>query len=158
FDFGLPDTGTGVAIAAALGRPAIVNRKSQIENLLRRRRGAVAGVLGLALVPVVLLLELLDAAGGVHELHLAGEEGVAGRADFHRDVLARAAGGELVAAAAGHGRLFVLGVNALFHDRSSPSLSGSSDFKTIIVETASRTGQGQYVLDCGAIPPLSVFS
>src|SRR5262245_40339278 len=45
--------------------------------------------LALALVPVVLLLELLDAAGGIDELHLAREERVAGGADFDRDVLAR---------------------------------------------------------------------
>src|SRR4051812_3615895 len=54
----------------------------------------------LALVPVVLLLELLDAAGGVDVLHLAGEERVTGRADFDGDVLASAASHELVAAAA----------------------------------------------------------
>src|SRR5436309_14146381 len=93
--FSIVRRGSGVAIAEAARRPAIVDRQSKIENLLRRRRG-VAGVLGLALVPVVLALELLDPAGGVHELHLAGEEGVAGRADLDRDVLARAAGDELV--------------------------------------------------------------
>src|SRR5438270_5247759 len=41
----------------------------------------------LAVGPVVLALELLDAAGRVHELHLAGEEGVTRRADFDGDVL-----------------------------------------------------------------------
>src|SRR5437764_1864868 len=74
----------------------------------------------LALVPVVLLLELLDAAGGVHELHLTGEERVARRADFDGDVLLGAARGELVAAPAGDGRFHVLGVNAFFHG-SGPS-------------------------------------
>src|SRR5262249_24068198 len=62
----------------------------------------------LAVAPVVPALELLDPAGGVHVLHLAGEERVAGRADLDGDVLSRAAGDELVAATAGHGRLFVL--------------------------------------------------
>src|SRR5262249_26581286 len=69
----------------------------------------------LALVPAEFLLELLDAAGGVDELHLAREERMARRADFDVDVLLRAARGELVAAAARHGRFFVLRVNAFFH-------------------------------------------
>src|SRR5262249_39127787 len=57
----------------------------------------------LALVPVVLPLELLDPAGRVHVLHLAGKEGMASRADFDGDVFARAAGDELIATATGHG-------------------------------------------------------
>src|SRR5207245_2166394 len=86
----------------------------KIENLFRRFGGSgFAGLL--ALVPVVLLLELLNAAGGINELHLAGEEGVAGRADFDGDVLLGAARLELVAAAAGDGRVFVFGVNAGLH-------------------------------------------
>jgi len=43
------------------------------------------------------LLELLDAAGRVDVLHLAGEERMARRADFDGDVLLRAASRELVA-------------------------------------------------------------
>src|SRR5262249_28413405 len=71
-----------------------------------------------ALVPVVLLLELLHAAGGIDELHLTGEEGMARRADFDGDVLLSAAGDELVATATGHGRLNVFGMNAGFHGTS----------------------------------------
>src|SRR4051794_27071996 len=56
-----------------------------------------------ALVPVVLALEFLHPAGGVHVLHLAGEEGVAGRADLDGYVLLGAARDELVAATARHG-------------------------------------------------------
>ena len=66
--------------------------------------------------PVVLLLEFLDAAGGVDELHLAGEERMARRADFDRDILLGAARLKLVAAPAGDGALFVFGVNAFLHD------------------------------------------
>ena len=69
----------------------------------------------LALVPVVLALEFLDAAGGVHELHLAGEEWVARGTDFDGDVFLGAAGDELVAAAAGDGALFVFRVDVLLH-------------------------------------------
>src|SRR6266699_2450020 len=69
----------------------------------------------LALVPVVLALELLDAAGGVHVLHLARKERMACRANLDGDVLARAARIELVAAATGYRGLDVLRVNAFFH-------------------------------------------
>src|SRR5436190_23645852 len=89
----------------------------------RRARPRGADLLGrglafalLALVPVVLLLELLHSSGGVDELHLPGEERMAGRADFDGDVLPRAAGGELVATATGDRGLLVLGMNAFLHD------------------------------------------
>src|ERR1700756_379259 len=94
-----------------------------MRYLLRRLDGLAL----LALVPVVLALELLDAAGGVHVLHLAGEEGVAGRADFDGDVLLRAARGEAVAAAADDRRLDVFGMNAGLHGslQSGPKLDES---------------------------------
>src|SRR5262249_48770858 len=79
----------------------------------------------LAVAPVVLLLEPLHPAGGVHELHLAGEERVTGRADLDGDVLARAAGGELVATAAGHSGLDVFGVDVGFHGRPPDGPNGT---------------------------------
>src|SRR5688572_10995166 len=82
------------------------------------RRFGLAGLL--AVGPVVLLLELLDAAGGVQELHLAGEERMARRADFDVDGLARAARGKLVATTAGDGCVGVDGMDGLFHDSTSP--------------------------------------
>src|SRR6195952_5914969 len=62
-------------------------------------------------------LEARDPATGVHDALLAGVEGVAGRADLDVDhaVLLRAPRGELVAAAAGHLGLDVLGVDARLH-------------------------------------------
>src|SRR5215470_9310375 len=69
----------------------------------------------LAAGPVVLLLELLDAAGRIDKLHLAGEERMAGRADFDGDVLLGAARRELVAATTGDRGGFVLGVNVFLH-------------------------------------------
>src|SRR5262249_25995229 len=101
--------------AARFGRARTLPRNGRLQVLLLL--GSLAFGL-LALVPVVLALELLDAAGGVHELHLAGEERVADRADFDVDILACAAGHELVAATAGHGRFHVFRVNAFFHDPS----------------------------------------
>src|SRR6516162_10374349 len=82
------------------------------------------GGLGLALLlavgPVVLALELLDATGRIDELHLAGEERMTRRADFDGDLLASAARLERIAAAAGDCRLDVFRMDTLFHDTFSP--------------------------------------
>jgi hypothetical protein len=88
-----------------------------IWNLLWRCFFVGFGGLLFALVPVVFALELLDAAGGVHVLHLAGEERMASRADFDGDVLPSAARDELIAATASHGGFFVFGMNAFFHNK-----------------------------------------
>src|SRR5262249_26672027 len=82
----------------------------------------------LAAGPVVLPLELLNAPGGIDELHLAGEERVTDRADFDRNVLLGAARGELVAAATSDGRFFVLGMDVLLHD----SLQGGIFQETVL--------------------------
>ena len=64
----------------------------------------------------VLAAEALDAAGGVHELLLAGKEGMAGGADFHADVaLVGGACDKSVAARAMHADLTVVGMNGCFH-------------------------------------------
>src|SRR5262249_34147747 len=107
----------------ATDRSSLLTRWLRAQLLL----GGVGGLL-LALVPVVLLLELLDAARRVDVLHLPGEERVARRADFHRDVLARAAGHELVAAAARDCRLDVLRMNPRFHDNSCLSQTAPNPY------------------------------
>src|SRR5437870_5459045 len=62
----------------------------------------------------VLLLEALDAAGGVDELLLTRVERVTAGADFDHERTARGVGlGLVTARASDHGRL-VLGMNALF--------------------------------------------
>ena len=72
--------------------------------------GGFAGVGG-----CYLAAEALDAAGGVDQLLLAGEERVAGRADFDDQVaLVRGAGVELIAAGALDVNGFVLRVNRFF--------------------------------------------
>src|SRR5262249_3279616 len=76
-------------------------------------RGSLAGLF--SLVPVVFLLELFHTAGGVDELHFAREEGMADGADLDGDVLLRAARLKLVPAAAGHGGVFVFGMDVGFH-------------------------------------------
>ena len=64
-----------------------------------------------------LVLELLDAAGRIDELQLARVEGVAHAADIDLQLFARAARGELVAAAAGDLRFVIFGMDAVFHGR-----------------------------------------
>ena len=62
--------------------------------------------------------ELLNAAGGVHDLLLSGVKRMAGRTHFkvQRRVLQRRAGFEGVAATAGHGDFLVIGMDIGFHD------------------------------------------
>jgi len=67
----------------------------------------------------VLSAETLDAAGGVHELLLAGKEGMAGGADFYADVaLVGGAGDECVPTGAMHADLVVAGMDGCFHVNS----------------------------------------
>src|SRR3989337_2150011 len=74
---------------------------------------------------LVLLLELLDPARGVDQLLLAGEEGVAVRADGDLDLRNRRLGLEGVAAGALHGRLHVVRGDVFPHGAMAP-LAGSS--------------------------------
>src|ERR1035441_2946038 len=61
-------------------------------------------------------LELVDAAGGVHQLLLAGEERVAGRTDFHADIaFVRRARFEGMAAGADYIQFVVSRVNSGLH-------------------------------------------
>ncbi len=66
----------------------------------------------------VLLGEALDAAGGVNQLLLAGEEGVAVRADFDIQPVALdgRTGGEIVTAGAMHRYGVIVGVDTGFHE------------------------------------------
>ena len=71
----------------------------------------------------VLAAETLDTTGGVHELLLAGKEGMAGGADFYADVaLVGGAGGEGVTAGAMHADLAVAGMDGCFHVSSETSI------------------------------------
>src|SRR5262245_47715627 len=60
-------------------------------------------------------LELFDAACRIDVLQLAGEEGVASRANIDLQFLLRTAGLERIAAAARDGRLDISGMDAVFH-------------------------------------------
>src|ERR1700721_732738 len=67
----------------------------------------------------ILATEALDAAGGVHQFLLAGEEGMAGGADFHADrALVRRAGRECASARAMHVDFTVIRMNGCFHFNS----------------------------------------
>jgi len=91
-------------------------RVSAQDLLLRRFRfGGVA--LG------VLAAEALDAAGRVHELLLAGKEGMTGGADFYADVaLMSGTGDECVAAGAMDANFAVVGMDGCFHVSSETSI------------------------------------
>src|SRR3954452_1279836 len=73
---------------------------------------------GCALAPAVPTLELLDATARVHQLLLAGVEGVALAAELDAQVGLRRAGGERVPARALDRRLDVLGVDVCLHKAS----------------------------------------
>src|SRR5262245_13170002 len=74
----------------------------------------------------VLLPEFIDTAGGVHDLLLARIEGVAARAHFDLQVVAqRGTRVEGIAAGAGDGDLFVIGVNRRFHGTLAVEVAGS---------------------------------
>ena len=64
---------------------------------------------------IVLPVELVHAAAGVHQLLLAGEERVALGANFHGDVLTGGTGLDHVAAGAADGGPIVLGMDAFLH-------------------------------------------
>src|SRR5215469_9541334 len=69
----------------------------------------------------VLAAEALDASGSIDQLLLAGEERVAGRADFENDVtLVGRAGLEVAAAGAADVDLLVLGVDAFLGHGVNP--------------------------------------
>ena len=79
--------------------------------------------------------ELVHTAGGVHDLLFAGEERVAGGANFNVEFLAQGGtGGELVAAATDHLGISVGGMNVGFHGSGSVmrgNAQSSSGFPSI---------------------------
>ena len=68
------------------------------------------------------LLELLDAAGGVHEGLLAGEEGVGSGPNFHSHLGDGSAHGHDVLTSVGDLAVVVLGVDVLLHGEA-PNLT-----------------------------------
>lgn len=80
---------------------------------------ARSGLILLALGDLLALTEFVDAAGRIHELLLAREERMAGRADLNRDLRDGRSGRERAAARAVHAGLGVpFGVNLLFHSQN----------------------------------------
>src|SRR5262245_20669216 len=70
---------------------------------------------GLASVPIVLTLELLNSARRIHKLDLPRKERVAARTNLYRDLLFRAPRLERVATAASDCRLDVFWMNLFLH-------------------------------------------
>jgi len=85
-------------------------RENPWPQLLLRRFGFCR--LGLRVLPA----EALDAASGIHKLLLAGEERMAGRADFYVDIALMGRTGRKAAAAGAHNAHFVvIGMNCCLH-------------------------------------------
>ena len=88
--------------------------------LVSARQLLLGGGFGFAGVALgVFAAEALHAAGGIHELLLAREEGVAGGADFYADVaLVGGAGDKCVPAGAMDSYFTVVWMDRCFHDSS----------------------------------------
>src|SRR5205085_10172778 len=99
------------------------------------RRGALRPLLA------VLPLETVDAAGRVDQLLLAGEEGVALRADLDAQLLPGRAGGPGLAAGAVHLNLVVLGMDLCFHELTSSRCRENGEYspKILVITTPRRT-------------------
>ena len=70
------------------------------------------------------LVELGDAAAGIHQLLLAGEEGVTLRADFYANILLRRTCLNYITAGAFNSSLLIIGMDSFLHCSCSP-LSGT---------------------------------
>ena len=68
---------------------------------------------------IVLSSEALDAAGGIYQLLLAGEEGMAGGANLNLYILDGRTGLYYIPAGAANFSRFILGMNLRFHNKSS---------------------------------------
>lgn len=85
-------------------------------SLGRNLLGGLRGFFGAGgLHAAITARKLLDAARGVHELLLAREKWMAGRADANADVLTRRACAIHRATCARDRRLVIIGMNACFH-------------------------------------------
>jgi hypothetical protein len=90
--------------------------KNRSENVTLRFGLVWLSLLLAEVVACKLALELFNAAGGVDELLLTGEERVTLVADVHVDALGSALGGELVTTSARDFTVNVFGMDASFHD------------------------------------------
>ena len=120
-----------------LGRGLDPRRSVRIRGLLLRRFGFG-----------VFAAEALDAAGGVDQLLLAGEEWMAARADFNADVaLMGGAGHKRIAARAVHTDFVIGRMNCCFHNSFTPGLNLDSDHLILpdlqrIQQSRSTSGPG----------------
>src|SRR5687767_8489246 len=87
----------------------------------------------------VLLAEFVDATAGVDDLLFARIERVAVRAHLDLQVVAkRRARREGVPAAAGHGDLFVLGMNCVFHSCFLPCAGSTKKARSVTTRVGAR--------------------
>jgi hypothetical protein len=93
------------------------NEKTKIRPAVQSQPGGAKNQSALFLAEMlgVLLVELLDPAGGIDQFLLAGEKGMAGGTDFHLDLLVNGAELNLVAAGALGLDLVIGGMDISFH-------------------------------------------
>ena len=116
-----------------MGQPGMAVPHKLLTFALLFGGGGLGGGVG------VLLGEALDATGGVNQLLLAGEEGMAVRADFHAQHVALDGRASLkrVAASAVHRNGMIVGVNTGFHEapfcrvRSARHLDRVGDYSRV---------------------------
>src|SRR5260370_18599136 len=96
---------------------------------------------GLSL-PLLAVLEPVDAALGIDDPLLAAEEGMAYRADLGLELFLRRAGREFIAAQAGHDRVVVVGrMNGSFHGH--PILSADPCWEKVVGDVNAQSQRQQ---------------
>jgi hypothetical protein len=125
---------SGILVGVASNRlytvKASVKSNPAPRNIEELIPGGQAGGLFGALL-LILLLELVDAAGGIDQLLLSGKERVAVRADFDADVvLVGGSCAERMSARADHVHLIVGRVNSSFHWFTSGNFLGNLHVNT----------------------------
>src|SRR5262249_55553203 len=103
-----------------------------------------------------LVLELLDAASRIDELQFAGVEGVANIADIDLQLLASAAGRELIAAAAGDLGFEIFGMDAVFHDRLGHFLGSLKVYRASQAATSELVARLEFPRSDGDYRPINL--
>ena len=91
------------------------SQKCRKKQLCRSRAAFV-----IELVQAELLVELGHASAGIHQLLLAGEEGVTLRADFYANILLRRTCLNYITAGAFNSSLLIIGMDSFLHCSCSP--------------------------------------
>ena len=100
--------------------------KNAKKSAPQLRRALLRVIVSDSLVQAEPLVELRDPAAGVHQLLLAGEEGVTLRADFHLDILLGRTCLNHITAGACNRSLLIIGMDSFLHCSVHPFLKRTS--------------------------------